>query len=146
MRYSRKQTHEPGQAIHVEKPLETSSSGPKIEWSGASGNHQGRENSVSQVDGVSDMVPTLCRGELIKETMVSASTSIWDKTVPSPFTLMLDNSVPPCVSLMPFEMLFQCWNLERVSPNKSVCRTFKRNFLGLQKPSVSLSLSSSWVF
>ena len=44
-------------------------------------NHQGRAYSVSQVDGVSDMVPTfqLCgsvKGGLIKGTMASASISV----------------------------------------------------------------------
>ena len=56
--------------------------GPKS-WVGrALGNHQGEANSVSQVAGVSDMVPScwLCgflEGGLRKGTVASASTSIW---------------------------------------------------------------------
>ena len=52
-----------------------------------SGNHQVRANSVSQVDGVSEMVPG-CQlygsvgGGIRKGTMASASTSVWEIAVP----------------------------------------------------------------
>ena len=39
------------------KNLETTWVGPKVEWGGASENHQGGANSVSQVDGDPDMGP-----------------------------------------------------------------------------------------
>ena len=47
---------------------------------------QGEANSVSQVDGVSDMAPAsqLCgsvEGGLRKQTMASARLSVWEKTV-----------------------------------------------------------------
>ena len=48
----------PRQAIHMENPLETAYVGPKFGWGQVSGNHQSGLNSVSQVDVVSDMVPT----------------------------------------------------------------------------------------
>ena len=67
----------------MEKPLETAWVGPAVGWDQASGNHQGKANRDSQVDGVSDMAPTclLCGsvGEgLRKDTMASASTSVWE--------------------------------------------------------------------
>ena len=37
------------------------------------------------------------------------------------------------MSLMPFNLLPQCWSSEEVSPSKSVHRPFKRNFLGVQQ-------------
>ena len=63
------------------KATENSLGEPQIGWSGASRNHQGEANSVSQVDGDSDMAPTggLCGsvgGGLRKEIVVSASTSV----------------------------------------------------------------------
>ena len=71
----------------MEKPLEITWVGLKVGWGGASGNHQGGANNVSQVDGVSDMMPAcqLCgswRGGLIKGTVASASTSVWKKAAP----------------------------------------------------------------
>ena len=70
----------------MEKPLDTVLVGPKVGWGRASGNHQGGENSVSQVDGVSDMAPT-CQlwavgGVLRKGVMAPANTSVWDKAAP----------------------------------------------------------------
>ena len=41
----------------MEKLLEMVWMGPQVEWGRVSGNHQGGANSVSQVDGVSNMVP-----------------------------------------------------------------------------------------
>ena len=42
----------------MEKIQGTAWMGQKIGWRRASGNHQGGANNVSQVDGVSDMVPS----------------------------------------------------------------------------------------
>ena len=41
-------------------------------------------------------------GMLIKETMASASTSVWEKAVPLALMLMSDNSVSLCMCLVPF--------------------------------------------
>ena len=84
------------------------------------------------------------RGGLIKGTVSSASTSIWEKAVPPALALMLGNSVSPSVFLVPFRLLPQHWNSEGVSLSKSVCRPFKKNCLGCQKPSLSLSLNPCW--
>ena len=45
---------------HMEKPLETAWVGLKFGWGQASGNHLGRANSGSQVDGVWDTACWLC--------------------------------------------------------------------------------------
>ena len=60
--------------------------GPIIGWDGVSGYLQGEANSVSQVDGVSDVVPAcrLCgsvEGQFRKGTMASAHLSFWEKAV-----------------------------------------------------------------
>ena len=81
---------------------------------------------------------------LRKGTVVSASTSIWEKDAPPGLTLMPDNSVPPHMSLVPFELLPQWWTLEGISLSKLVCGPFKRNCLGLQKPSALLSHNPCW--
>ena len=73
-RFKESLKHEPRQDIHMEKPLYTvwvpTWVGPKFRWGRASENHQGRANSVSQVDAVSDMVVPAClyvREGLFKE-------------------------------------------------------------------------------
>ena len=60
----------------------------------------------SQVDGVLDMVPACCLcgsvGErLRKRTIASSSTFVWEKAASTALALMLDNSVSPCMLLMP---------------------------------------------
>ena len=47
--------------------------GPQVGWDGVSGDLQGGANSVSQVDGVSDMAPAcqFCGGGFRKGTMAS---------------------------------------------------------------------------
>ena len=72
----------------MEKPLEIDCVVPKVGWDRVSGNHQSGANSVSQVDVVSAMAPAcgLCAfvlGGLRKETMASASTSVWEKSTPT---------------------------------------------------------------
>ena len=72
------------QAIHMEKSLEAAWVDLKVGWGRASENHQGEANSVSQDDGVSDMMLAcqLCGslgGGLRKGIMASASTSVWEK-------------------------------------------------------------------
>ena len=61
-------------------------------------------------------------GGLIKGTVASASTFVWEKAISPPAcTLILETSAPPHMSLVPFELLPQCWSLERVSQSKSMC-------------------------
>ena len=115
-------------------------------WDVASGNHLGWVNNVSHVDGFSDMVPTgSVREGLIKRTM--AALFLWEKAAPTPApTLMSDNSVPACVSsAQPFKLLPQRWSSEGVSPRKAMSGPFKRNCLGLHKPSVFLSHNPGWL-
>ena len=71
-------------------------------------------------------------GALIKETMVSSSTSIWEKATPA-LSLMLDNSVPPWMSLRPFNLLPGPWSSEGVNPSKSVRGLFERNCQGVRQ-------------
>ena len=117
----------------MDKPLEIAWVGPQVGWGRVSGNNQGMVNSVSQADGHSDMAPASQRcvcvclaGNLRKGTVTSASTPA--------LILMPDNSIPPCMSLVPFKLLPQCWNSEGASLSKFVHGLFKRNCLGLQKP------------
>ena len=80
----------------MKKPLETAWVGLQAGRDGVSGNHLGGANSVSQVNGVSDMVPasgSVGKG-LIKGTMTSASTSVWEKDAQLALALMPENSVP----------------------------------------------------
>ena len=62
-------------------------------FGGVSGNHQGLKNSVSQVDGVSDLC--LLAGSvgvgLRKGTVASASTFVWEKAAPPALVLMPGN-------------------------------------------------------
>ena len=54
---------------------------------------------------------------------------------------MSDNSIPFRMSLVPFKMLPQCWSSEGVSLSKYMHGPFRRDSLGLHKPSVSFSLN-----
>ena len=66
-------------------------------------------------------------GSLIKGTVASASNFAWQKAAPLPtLTLILDNSVPPSTSLVPFKLLPQGWSSEGVSPSKSESGPFER--------------------
>ena len=91
----------------MEKPLETAWVGLKVGWGRASGNHQCAANSVSQVDGASDVALT-CQlsdflgGGLRKQTVASANAMTGRKLLPMP-----DNSVPHRMSLMPSNLLPQ---------------------------------------
>ena len=58
---------------------------------------------------------------LRKGKMASASTSFWEKAAFPALALMPDNSFPPHMSLVPFELLPQCWSSEGVSSSMSVC-------------------------
>ena len=65
-------------------------------------------NSVSQIDGLKQ--GSAGGGGLGKGTMALASTSVWKKAAPPPPNLIPDDSVLPCMSPLPLEMLPQCWN------------------------------------
>ena len=108
---------------------------------------RGRANNVSQVGGDSDIVLAcwVVREGLRKSTMASASSSLLVKLDPSVLTLILNTSIPSLMPLEPFKLLPQCWSSEGVNLSKSMSRPFKRNFLGLQSPSISLSLNPCWV-
>ena len=73
--------------------------GLKVWWDlrGLSG-----QGSVSEVDGDSDIVlpASFVRGGFSKGTMISASTSVWEKATSPALTLNLYNSVPPHMSLL----------------------------------------------
>ena len=125
--------HEPKQAIGMEQPLETAWVGLIVVWGGSSGNHQGGENSVSQIVGVSDMAPAcqFCGGRSQKRNNGLCQQSCLRESAPPDLTLMLDISVPPRLPLVPLNLLPHCWSSEGVSLSKSMCRLFKRNSLGI---------------
>ena len=58
--------------------------------------------------------------------------SLGESCSPAP-ALIPDTSVPPCMPLVPFRLLPQCWSSKGVSLSKFVCGFFKRNCLGIQK-------------
>ena len=125
------------QAICMEKPLETAWVDPKVGWGMAPGNHQSGENSVSQSDGISDMVTTcqLCAfmgGGLRKGTVASASTSVWGRAAPSSCPDARQFRSSPCVSNT-FLSDAPVLELRESESNKFVCGPFKRKCLGLQK-------------
>ena len=71
-------------------------------------------------------------GGLRKGTMASASTFVWQKAAPEPALAPTpDSLVPAHVSLVPFELLSQCWSPEPVRPSEPACGPFKRNCWGL---------------
>ena len=89
-----------------------------------------------QIYGVSDMAPACQLREegSEKETIVSASTSVWEKAAPTAVSLMPDNSVPPHMFPMYFEVLLHCLSSETVSLSKSMCGPFKRNSWDSRSP------------
>ena len=99
-----------------------------------SGDLQGRANSVSKADGVSDMVPACwlcgCRGWVPQEG------GQWPlsrrKLCPSSCLDARHFRSSLYVSGA-FQATPQCWGSEGMSLCKSMCGFFKRNCLGLQK-------------
>ena len=81
-------------------------------------------------------------GDLSKGAMASVSTLSQKKLPPSSRPDSRQCSSSPDMSLVSFKVLSPCWS--SVSPSKSMCGPFKRNCLGLQKPSISLTLSPHW--
>ena len=94
--------HKPRPVIHVEKPLGWAS---KLGGAEPLGVFKAGSIGVSQVDGVSDMAPSLLA--LCGEGSAKGQWSL--------LTLMPDTSLSPCVPLMPFRRLPWCWSLEGVS-------------------------------
>ena len=87
---------------------------------GALGNHRGGVNSVSQVDGVSDMTCWLCVVRAQKR-----NSSLWQhfclgESCPAALALMPDNSLPPHMSLMLFNLRPRCWSSEGMNLSKCV--------------------------
>ena len=68
----------------MEKPLESAWVDLKAAWGRASRNQEGGANSVSQVDGVSDMAPacSLYKGKAQKRNSGLCHTSDWEKAAP----------------------------------------------------------------
>lgn len=77
-------------------------------WGRVSGNHQVGVMLASLMETQIWHLPASVhreRGGLNKETMTSASTSIWEKVAPPALSLKPNNLVPPCMSLA----LLNCW-------------------------------------
>lgn len=55
-------------------------------------------------------------GEAQQRNMMLASTPVCEKAAPPALTLEPDNSVTPCMFLVPFQLLPQHWSSEQVSP------------------------------
>ena len=72
-------------------------------------------------------------GGLRKWSMALCPPFSLEESCPSALTLLLDTSAPPCMPLLPFKLLTQCWSSEVISLSKSICGFFKGNCLGFQK-------------
>ena len=86
---------------------------------------QGGANSVSQVDGDSDMAPAYWFH--VREGLAKRKWPL--------LTLMLNASVSPCILLVLFQAAMQVLELRESESERgeSICAFFKRNCLGLQK-------------
>ena len=119
----------------MEKPLETAWVGLQVGWGGVELGLRESPVWVKQDEPAwwslrcGACLLALCGRGLRRGTMASASTFVWQEAAWSPpvLTLMPDNSILPCMSLVPFQPLPQLWSLEGVSQGKLVCRPFKRN-------------------
>ena len=93
------------------------------------------------------MVPTsrLCEGRACERNNGLCLHFCLEETCPPQFSpVILNNSVPPHMPQVPFNLLPQPWSSEGLSPSKSMQGHFKRNCLGLQKSFVSLSHNPCW--
>ena len=98
--------HEPRPAIHMEEYLLTAKVGHKLRHR-ISGDLQGGANSVSHVGTVSDMAPAcqLCGsvgGRVQNRDNGLCLLFCLGESYPPALALMSNTSVPPCVSLVPF--------------------------------------------
>ena len=95
-----------------------------------SGDLQDRANSVSQVCSFryGTYLPALwlCWGEGSEKGQWPLPFCLKDSCPPAP-ALMPDTSVPPCMPLVPLNLLPWCWSSEGVSLSKSMCGFFKGN-------------------
>ena len=114
--------------------------GAQVGWDGASEDLQGGANSISQVDGVSDMAPAcqLCgsvqEGSEKGQWPLSAFTSVRKLSCSSCLDVRHFSSSPYATGA--FQVSTWCWSSEGVSLHKSLCGFFKRNEL-LVTPAVS---------
>ena len=102
----------------------------KVGRVGDSSNHQGRSNSVSQVDEDSDMAPGCwsCGGE-------GSTKEQWPLLAPlSEREICLFSPHPEAwhfhpfhMSLMPFMLQDKCWSSEPFSQSRFMCRPFKKS-------------------
>ena len=118
---------------------------------GASQDLQGGANSVSQVDGISDMAPDcrLCGRWVQKRDNGLCLPFCLGESCPPALTLMPHTSVPPHMPLVPFKLLPWCWSSGAVSLSKFMCGFFKGNCLGLQKfllPTQSLLVFAARIY
>ena len=97
--------------------------GLQIVWGRVYEDLQGEANSVSQIDGVSDLSPDcqLCGSVEGGSEKVHGlyMTFCLEEGCPAALALMPDTSVSPCIPLMPFNMVPWCWSSEEwvwVSP------------------------------
>ena len=98
---------------------------------GSQGNHQGRTNHPSQVDGVSDIVPACCLCAGRAQQMNSGLCQHFCLGDHCPTSPRPDarHCVPPHISMVLFELQPQRWSIEGVSLSESLCGPFKRNCL-----------------
>ena len=126
----------------MEKPLKITLVLLKVGWGGVSGNHRGRENSFTQIDGDSAMVPIcqLCDGRGQQRKNGLCQTSCFEESCFSSSPPISDNWVTSHVFLVLFQLLPQCW-----SSSKFVQRHFKRSAWDSRSP-LSHTATISTVF
>ena len=95
--------------------------GQEVGWGGVFGDLQGGSESVSQVDGASDMVPTcqLCGGGFRKWTVASAHLDVRHFS----FSLYITGAFQAATPVLKL----------RGTESEPMCGFFKRNCLGLQQ-------------
>ena len=99
----------------MEKLLEAAWVGWQVRLGRISGNHQGGANSDSQVNGDSDMVPSVSlRREGSEKEQQPVTTSILKNATFPALALMPDNSVSPCLFPMAFRAGAPVQALEQV--------------------------------
>ena len=113
----------------IEKPLERVGWAQKLGRVGPEGITRVRQTVLARVMETQLQHPhagSVGKG-ISKGTVASVGTSVWDKVAPPNFTLMPENSVSFCMSLVLFKLLYQSWSTEGLSLNKSVHGPFRRN-------------------
>ena len=122
----------------MEKSRLTVCVGPYVGQYGVSEVFEGRANSVSQVNDVSDMGPTcpLCGSVVGRAQKMENGLCLpysLEENCPPRSCLDANTSVPSCIPLVPFKLLPECWSSEGENLNKLMCGFFKKNYLELQK-------------